>query len=110
MRKFFYPLLLVLVWLTPAAPAQAAGGWECDEFSGPNCGEAINDVFMVAPGEAWAVGDFGTIMHRLNGEWVRVDSPTTGNLNRIKMVATQGKTVGWAVGDDGAIIHFEGAK
>ncbi|HET6348393.1 MAG TPA: hypothetical protein VFH88_04840, partial [Candidatus Krumholzibacteria bacterium] len=56
--------------------------------------------------DAFAVGDYGTIMHYRNGAWAPMSSPTTHNLRGL------GGTCGCsalAVGENGTILQYDGS-
>lgn len=62
-------------------------------------------VFMVGPGNGWAVGGLGTVIHWDGTQWANASSPTTHTLYSVSMVNA---TDGWAVGISGTIIHWDG--
>jgi|GEM_PF-1153152 len=66
--------------------------------------EAANDIGIAPNGEVWAVGGEGKILHRGDGQWASVPSPTSRSLNAIQMLSP---TEGWAVGDAGTILHYQ---
>ena len=59
------------------------------------------------PGDVWAVGDYGTILHFTAGtnKWTSVDSPTTEDLHG---VWGAGPDDIWAVGERGTLVHYDG--
>src|SRR5919198_5248458 len=56
-----------------------------------------------SPGEGWAVGERGTILHYHAGQWDPVDSsPTDRHLFSVAFPVPQ---EGWAVGAWGTVLH-----
>ena len=49
----------------------------------------------------------GTILHYSGGSWQVVASPTTKTLNTVQFV---GPTEGWAMGQSGTILHYQGVQ
>jgi hypothetical protein len=49
----------------------------------------------------------GVILHYEGSGWVRVNSPTTKSL---ASVAMDSATDGWAVGNNGTIVHYTGSN
>jgi hypothetical protein len=70
-------------------------------------GSQVNDVWATVD-DAYAVGENGLILHRINGEkgWEAMTSPTN-----LALFAIGGATVLdlWAVGQDGVLLNFDGA-
>jgi hypothetical protein len=92
-----------------------------DPNSGPTQG-ILNSVYMVSPNEAWAVGaeytsnsTRGMILHFIDGQWEKVDSPADVPLKSVYMVSSD---EGWAVGgtdqapqgDNAIILHYSGGR
>jgi hypothetical protein len=61
-------------------------------------------VWSVAPGEAYAAGESGTILHHVAGAWARETSGTTVALRGIWASGE----LAWAVGDGGTILRRTG--
>ncbi len=68
----------------------------------------LSAIWGSSAGDAWAVGDKGTIRHITAGaaRWDVVPSPTTEPLHAIWGAAANDI---WAVGDNGTILHWDGA-
>lgn len=64
-------------------------------------GNRLNDAVVVAPGEVWAVGDAGTILHRSGNAYTLAASGTTRNLYGIW---ANGNEL-YVVGEAGTILH-----
>ncbi|MBI5488352.1 MAG: hypothetical protein HY905_13545 [Deltaproteobacteria bacterium] len=61
-------------------------------------------IWSGGPGDAWSVGDHGTILHREDGAWLVSDSGTVHSLHGV-----HGTPSGepWAVGEDGTVLRRE---
>jgi hypothetical protein len=59
-------------------------------------------IAVNTPGDAWAVGDQGVIVHWDGAAWTRVPSPIGETLTG---VSTSSVSDAWAVGRDGHILH-----
>jgi hypothetical protein len=84
-----------LVWSAPRAFVVAADAPETAED--PD----LLSVWSVAPGEAFAAGARGTILHHVAGAWAREPSGTTATLRGI----WASPDLAWAVGDGGTILR-----
>ncbi|MGH7191953.1 MAG: hypothetical protein ACREJM_00285, partial [Candidatus Saccharimonadales bacterium] len=79
----------------------------------------LQDLAMVSPTEGWAVGD-GGILHYACGQWINVSEtlpprPATLPTSEAYYPGLRGvfmlsATNGWAVGDGGAIWHYDGTS
>ena len=77
------------------------------EVEGPQQGESLASVDMVASDDGWAVGDLGTILHWDGVAWTMVrEGGAAENLDSANTVAAND---GWAVGDNLTILHWDGA-
>ena len=83
--------------------AYAVGEWTIQD-SGTT--SLLAGVDAVGTGEAWAVGENGTILHLTGGVWQSQPSGTSFNLNAVQMLSP---TNGWAVGAGGTILHWDGS-
>lgn len=93
-------LFLALVSVSFACMAQS---WN---WINPTTGmQQINDISFVSSEERVAMGDYGTILHYQNGEWMVVESPVTTALNAVEFVSPN---LAWAVGNDGVILRYDG--
>jgi len=81
----------------------ASGQW-CQESSGLST--TLHGVWAASSTDAFAVGDGGAILRRINGAWTRMTSNTTSNLKSVW--GTSSSNV-WAVGQGGGVVHFDGA-
>lgn len=63
----------------------------------------LNDIAMASGTDGWAVGSL--TMHWDGTTWAQVDSPVSGALNAIDLVAPDDV---WAVGANGTILHWDG--
>ncbi len=70
-------------------------------------GNNLNAVWGSGTNDVWAVGEKGTILHRVNGTWLQVSSGTTNDLYAIW--GTSATNI-WAVGDKGTILHWDGVR
>jgi photosystem II stability/assembly factor-like uncharacterized protein len=68
-----------------------------------SAGGLLNDVAVVSPTVAWAVGDGGTIMKTSNGgaTWAVQGAGVSVNLRKVAAVSA---SVAWVVGDNGTIL------
>ncbi|MCI0574452.1 MAG: hypothetical protein L0Y66_27275, partial [Myxococcaceae bacterium] len=91
-----------------AAPVDGGGlcrdGW-CWVNHEPQ-GHTLNALWAHATGEAWFVGEAGTVLHWKAGAWRWERTPTLANLRGIWGASP---TDIWAVGDGGTLLHFDGA-
>jgi hypothetical protein len=89
----------------PTEPVCSTDGW-C--WSQPTLqGNGLRALSGVAPNDAWAVGNHGTILHFDGARWSAVESPTFVQLNG---VWAAGPTDAWAVGEAGAMLHWDGTS
>ncbi|HEY9115729.1 MAG TPA: YCF48-related protein, partial [Bacteroidales bacterium] len=96
-------LLSYFLALLLAISTSAQTGWQ---WQNPlPQGNRLNAVSM--RGTHWAVGDNGTVIHRImpGDYWVIVDIGTTENLNDIDIYSISQQ--GWIVGDKGTIYYTE---
>jgi hypothetical protein len=64
----------------------------------------LRSIALLSPGEGWAVGDSGVILHYHNSAWNVVSpSPTSSTLNSVSFLPNG---EGWAVGRQGTILHY----
>tara|TARA_R110000868_G_scaffold290766_4_gene550930 strand:- start:1237 stop:2484 length:1248 start_codon:yes stop_codon:yes gene_type:complete len=73
----------------------------------------LYSVSILSSTEAWAVGEGGRILRWNGSTWSTVSSPTSRQLNDVKMVDTNGNgsaNYGWASGDNGTIIYYNGSS
>lgn len=79
----------------------------------------LNDVAAVSPGEAWAVGDDGVIVHHDMGRWERLTSPINEDLRGLAVTAAddiwavggidnEGPPRGGGASDTQVILHYDG--
>lgn len=70
----------------------------------------LNGVWSPSLGDAWAVGDSGTIVKRVPGSlpfaWT---TQTSGTANRLNAIWGSGTTHIWAVGNSGTILKYNGS-
>jgi len=64
---------------------------------------SVNALSMTGPGEGWAVGRKGQMLHISGGAAQFVQSPTDKDLNDVHFAADG---AGWAVGDAGVILRY----
>lgn len=77
--------------------------------------DVMNDVTVAPTGSSWTVGErytngrqYAVVQHLIGGSWQPVKVPTWST--RLKTVdASSSKNV-WAFGDDGLVVHWNGAK
>jgi uncharacterized protein (TIGR03437 family) len=82
------------------------GGWDWVEKD-TGFPHHLWGVWGASANDAYAVGDFGTVLHFDGTVWTRVPGiPTQMTLSKIWGA---GSTNIWAVGDYGTILHFDGA-
>ncbi len=65
----------------------------------------LNDVFEIDENHIWFVGDNGTIIQKLDGEWINIPNVTTVNLFDVFFTDNNN---GWVVGDNGKIFYYDG--
>lgn len=81
----------------------ANGKWLSEPV--PSEAHYLHDVAAISADEGWAVGDNGTILHRIGGRWRLIQSPTHDTLNALTFTTP---TEGWAVG--GVISHGDSCE
>lgn len=66
----------------------------------------LRAVHMVSPNEAWAVGEHGTILHYLDGQWLDQSIPNSEET----FVAVQmlDRTTGWIAGE--RLLHYQNGQ
>lgn len=69
--------------------------------------EDMTAIYALSPQDAWAVGNYGTTIHYVDGTWNTISAQTAINLTGVW--AASGKDV-FACGPLGSIIHFDGTK
>lgn len=95
--------VLALGTAVPAAGlAQAPTGWRTAYLTQA----AVLDITITDAGDAWAVGESGTILHNDGTSWQSVEVPTDQTLHAVDFAAVDD---GWAVGAAGTILRYEGA-
>jgi photosystem II stability/assembly factor-like uncharacterized protein len=62
----------------------------------------LASISLVAPGEGWAVGGSGIMLHLHDGTWSEVPRVTTNPLHMVQMLTAD---EGWAAGSD-VILHY----
>jgi hypothetical protein len=84
----------------------AIGQW-CSEMPTPPLDTALTlfGVWAVNAGDVFAVGDMGTILRRINGDWQVMASGTTNSLRGVWALSSSNV---WAVGAGGTILRFDG--
>ena len=89
-------------WIVLAALALVLAG--CTPAYGPDLSAQtyLYGVATTPSGDAWAVGENGTILHFTAGTWRQVVSPTQADLYAVTLVSAG---EGWAVGLDVAAGH-----
>jgi hypothetical protein len=65
----------------------------------------LRTVFLLDPGNVWAAGDSGTILHYNGKSWIGVPSGTTQS---IRGIWGSGPSDLWAAGGQGTILHWNG--
>jgi hypothetical protein len=75
----------------------------------------LHDISMVSPTEGWAVGyatpaddpntPTAVLMHYARGIWSRIHTTIQGRIKSISMVSASN---GWAVSEDGVMLHYDG--
>lgn len=68
-------------------------------------GQSVNAAVLISAHEAWGVGAGGAIYHGVDGKWNQ--SPNEMS-NDLLGVAFRAPDDGWAVGDQGVFIHYDG--
>lgn len=68
--------------------------------------QAFTGLYVAAPGDVWATAPGGSLYHGGSGNWIKVPTSTTDNLNA---VAGSGSRDVWAGGDHGILYHWNGA-
>ena len=82
-----------------------AHGW-CWQFPRPQ-GNTLNAVLSFESGEAWAVGEAGTLLYFDGDVWELLDSGTESDLNDI---AGTGPDDIWSAGKQGTFLHWNGSR
>ncbi|MFQ5577292.1 MAG: hypothetical protein ACE5G8_09935, partial [Anaerolineae bacterium] len=67
----------------------------------------LRAVTALSPGNAWAAGSEGTVLHYTGGQWEPVSAPTTA---RLFDVWFNSPTDGWAAGGDGVVLRYNGRE
>ncbi len=67
-------------------------------------GNTLVSTFFIDAFHGWAVGEYGTALHTIDGgaSWYEQEFGRTDNLLSVSMVSD---TEGWCVGDNGVILH-----
>ena len=65
-----------------------------------------NDVFAVAPNDAFIAADAGKVLRWQDGKWTRYDTPVASNLRGIWGSSSDNV---FAVGERGVVVHFDGS-
>lgn len=92
--------LIFFVFLSSVLSAQPELKW----FNPTPDGIALNSIWFVDSGHAWAVGEKGKILFWNGHNWSRQESNTDRSL---KSVYFTDAWHGWAVGSNGCILKFE---
>jgi len=67
-------------------------------------------VQMVSPTEAWTVGEYGTILHYLDGEWQdETFIDTTNRFDAFSTIQMFSSTSGWLLGRPG-LFHYQNGQ
>ncbi|HVB63464.1 MAG TPA: hypothetical protein VNE17_01960 [Nitrolancea sp.] len=66
----------------------------------------LASISLVAPGEGWAVGGSGIMLHLHDGTWSEVPRVTTNPLHVVQMLTAE---EGWAAGSDVILHYHDGA-
>lgn len=69
-------------------------------------GNDLKGLAMAGPGDLWAVGEAGTILHLENGAWVGYPSGTDQDIHAA-WAAGPGDV--WVVGDGGTVLRYSGS-
>jgi hypothetical protein len=83
------------------------GQWCIESPAFATTAPLLHAVWAASADDVFAVGDAGTILRRVNGDWVVLDSGTTTDLRGLW--GTSASDV-WATGVDGTILHFDGTQ
>jgi len=62
---------------------------------------------VLADGEAWAVGEGGTVLRRREGRWLAAETITSASLRAVSATAPNDV---WIAGGGGTVVHFDGAR
>jgi photosystem II stability/assembly factor-like uncharacterized protein len=92
--------LLLLCSLLSSTDIQAQ--WNVEKCS---TSKNLNSISILSNNSGWIVGDYGTILFKINNTWKEYQKLTSANLYSIFMINEKN---GWAVGSNGTIIHFDG--
>ncbi len=84
---------------------EAASGWQVTPVPSRAAHADLSSVAFAGPASAFAVGQFGTILHWNGSSWSQEPSTTTLTLNSVAFSASG---EGFAVGIDGTILHYNG--
>ncbi len=104
-----------LIVLTAALGAAALVGadapeWRCWGPGQPDPCRNLLSALSVVPGSrgatVWAAGGGGTVLRGAGASWEAVD---TGTSARLVDIAMAGPSLGWAVGDEGRLLVFDGS-
>lgn len=98
------PIVVYVYFALQSAPDPAV----CNSFnfcweSPKPVGNRLNDAVLVAPGELWAVGDAGTVLHRKSSGAFELVSAAGLTRNLYGLIGTA--TDLYAVGEAGTILH-----
>lgn len=98
-RKYLF-LLLLGILSTGTMHAQ----WSAVKV---NVSSNLNSICVLSENSGWIVGDNGTILFKVNDNWLEYPKITDDNLYAVDFI---NKTDGWVVGQNGTILHYNGIK
>jgi len=84
---------------------EPSAGWQVNPVPTKARRANLSSVAFAGPASAFAVGQFGTLLHWDGSSWSQEPSSTTSTLNSVAF-STSGE--GFAVGADGTILHYNG--
>lgn len=97
-----FPILLIVLFGRPARSAGPDWAW----LNPLPTGATLSEVWRAGPGEAFVVGDGGTILRITGTAVIPMVSHTTAWLGEVWGFAADDV---FAVGGDGAILHYDGS-
>jgi hypothetical protein len=72
-----------------------------------NVSDNLNSICIINENSGWIVGDNGTILFKVNENWLVYPKITDANLYAVDF---NNNTDGWVVGQNGTILHYNGIK
>jgi hypothetical protein len=85
-------------------------GWQVNPVPARARHANLLGVAFAGPGSAFAVGQFGTILHWNGSSWSEDRQSSTLTGSQLNGVAFSSSGEGWAVGADGTILHYDGSS